>query len=68
MSATGNKNVFGEAHETHTNGFDLDELWPAVPGGSWPPGFTVGRDQIYDGCGRLTGGPGDEADGGSGSR
>lgn len=30
MSATGNKNVFGEAHETHTNGFDLDELWPAL--------------------------------------
>ena len=40
--------------------FDLDEIWPAIPGGSWPPGFTVGRDQIYDGSGRLTGGPQDE--------
>ncbi len=42
--------------------FDLDEVWPAIPGGSWPPGFTVGREQIYDGFGRLTGGPQDEAE------
>ena len=40
--------------------FDLDSLWPAMPGGSWPPGFTVSRDQIYDESGRLTGGPQDE--------
>ena len=42
--------------------FDLDELWPAIPGGSWPAGFTVSREQIYDECGRLTGGPQDEAE------
>ena len=41
-------------------GFDLDEFWPAIPGGSWPPGFTVGREQIYDESGRLTGGLQDE--------
>ena len=41
--------------------FDLDELWPAIPGGSWPVGFTVNREQIYDEAGRLTGGPQDEA-------
>ena len=40
--------------------FDLDELWPTIPGGSWPPGFTVSREQIYDEFGRLTGGPQDE--------
>ena len=37
--------------------FDLDKLWPAIPGGAWPPGFTVSREQIYDESGRLTGGP-----------
>lgn len=37
--------------------FDIDEVWPAIPGGSWPPGFTVSREQIYDEFGRLTGGP-----------
>ena len=41
--------------------FDLDEFWPAIAGGSWPPGFTVSREQIYDETGRLTGGPQDEA-------
>lgn len=41
--------------------FDLDEFWPPIPGGSWPPGFTVSREQIYDEFGRLTGGPQDEA-------
>ena len=41
--------------------FDLDAIWPAIPGGSWPPGFTVSREQIYDDAGRLTGGPQDEA-------
>ena len=40
--------------------FDLDEIWPPIPGGSWPPGFTVSREQIYDESGRLTGGPQDE--------
>ena len=40
--------------------FDLDEIWPPIPGGSWPSGFTVSRDQIYDKSGRLTGGPQDE--------
>ncbi len=42
--------------------FNLDEIWPAVPGGSWPPGFTVSREQIYDDFGRLTGGPQNEAE------
>lgn len=42
--------------------FDLDKIWPAVPGGSWPPGFAVGRDEIYDESGRLTGGPRDETE------
>ena len=42
------------------NKFDLNELWPAIPGGSWPVGFTVSREQIYDEAGRLTGGPQDE--------
>ncbi len=41
--------------------FDLDEFWPAISGGSWPEGFTVSREQIYDGDGRLTGGPQDDA-------
>ncbi len=41
-------------------GFDLDEVWPAISGGSWPPGFTGSREQIHDECGRLTGGPQDE--------
>lgn len=39
--------------------FDVDRDWPPVPGGGWPPGFTVGREQIYDEAGRLTGGPQD---------
>ena len=42
--------------------FDLDAIWPAIPGGSWPRGFSVSRDQIYDDFGRLTGGPKDEAE------
>ena len=45
--------------------FDLDEFWPAIFGGSWPKGFTVSREQIYDGDGRLTGGPQDDARDGS---
>ena len=39
--------------------FDVDRDWPPIPGGDWPPGFTVGREQIYDESGRLTGGPRD---------
>ena len=42
------------------NEFDIDKLLPIVRGGSWPPGFTVSREQIYDEFGRLTGGPQDE--------
>ena len=41
--------------------FDLDEFWPVISGGSWPEGFAVRREQIYDGDGRLTGGPQDDA-------
>ena len=41
--------------------FDLDEFWPTIPGGSWPEGFTVSHEQIYDEFGRLTGGPQDDA-------
>ena len=37
--------------------FDVDRDWPPISGGDWPPGFTVGREQIYDESGRLTGGP-----------
>ena len=43
--------------------FDLDEFWPPIRGGSWPPGFTVSREQIYDETGRLTGGPQDDSEG-----
>lgn len=55
-------NVVEEAHATYGSEFDLDDIWPAVPGGSWPAGFTVSREQIYDDWGRLTGGPGDETE------
>ena len=37
--------------------FDIDEFWPPVPGGTWPPGFIASREQMYDESGRLTGGP-----------
>ena len=43
-----------------TKTFDIDEILPVIRGGSWPPGFTVSREQIYDEFGRLTGGPQDE--------
>ena len=39
--------------------FDVDAFWPPIRGGSWPPGFTASREQIYDDFGRLTGGPQD---------
>ncbi len=45
--------------------FDLDEFWPAISGGSWPEGFAVSREQIYDGDGHLTGGPQNDARDGS---
>ena len=41
--------------------FDLDAFWPAIPGGTWAKDFTMRRDEIYDECGRLTGGPRDDA-------
>ena len=40
--------------------FDIDKVLPVIHGGSWPPGFTVSREQIYDEFGRLTGGPQDD--------
>ncbi len=40
--------------------FNIDRDWPVIRGGSWPPGFTVSREQIYDEFGRLTGGPQDD--------
>ena len=51
-----------EAHAAYDGQFNLDEIWPAAKGGSWPEGFTVSRDQIYDDAGRLTGGPQDESE------
>ena len=42
--------------------FDLDCDFPAVDMGPWPAGFTVGREQIYDDAGRLTGGPVEQED------
>ena len=39
-----------------TRSFDIDEFWPPVRGGSWPPGFVASREQMYDDSGRLTGG------------
>lgn len=39
--------------------FDVRRDWPPIPGGDWSPDFTVGREQIYDESGRLTGGPQD---------
>ena len=50
------------AHASYGRGFDLDKIWPAIPGSSWPPGFTVSREQICDDCGRVTGGPEEEAE------
>lgn len=46
----------------HDRKFDIDAFWPPIRGGSWPPGFTVSREQIYDDFGRLTGGPQDDLD------
>ena len=43
--------------------FDIDEFWPPIRGGSWPPDFAVSREQIYDEAGRLTGGPQDDSEG-----
>lgn len=51
----------GGSTPTVAREFDLDSFWPPIPGGRWPPGFTVSREQIYDSSGRLTGGPQDDA-------
>ena len=45
---------------TRVRRFDIDEFWPPIRGGSWPPGFTIDREQLYDEYGRLTGGPQDD--------
>ena len=45
---------------------DFDTFWPTISGGDWPRNFTVGRGQIYDESGRLTGGP--QSDNGNGNR
>ena len=42
--------------------FDARRDWPPIPGGDWPPDFTVSREQIYDESGRLTGGSQDGAE------
>lgn len=39
--------------------FSIREILPPYDPGSWPEGFTVSREQIYDDMGRLTGGPED---------
>ena len=35
--------------------FSIREILPPHDPGPWPEGFTVSREQIYDGIGRLTG-------------
>ena len=37
--------------------FSIREILPPHDPGPWPEGFTVGREQIYDDLGSLTGGP-----------
>ena len=56
MAATRDRLV-REAAARGKKTFDIDRDWPVIRGGSWPPGFTVSREQIYDEFGRLTGGP-----------
>ena len=41
----------------------LDRDFPAIDMGPWPDGFSASREQIHDGTGRLTGGPGEESGG-----
>ena len=41
----------------------LDRDFPAVDMGSWPEGFTVSREEIYDEAGRLAGGLREESGG-----
>ena len=36
--------------------FSIGEILPLHDSGSWPKGFRVSREQIYDDIGRLTGG------------
>jgi len=43
----------GLASQTSTRpAVDLDEAFPRHNPGPWPQGFTLSRDQIYDGTGR----------------
>ena len=37
--------------------FSIREILPPHDPGSWPQGFTVSREQIYDDMARLTGDP-----------
>ena len=49
--------------------FSIREILPPYDPGSWPQGFTVSREQIYDDMARLTGGPEDSSgDGRPGTR
>ena len=41
--------------------FSIREILPPYDPGSWPQGFTVSREQIYDDMGRLGGGPEDSS-------
>ena len=41
--------------------FSIREILPPHDPGSWPQGFTVSREQIYDDMGRLTGGSEDSS-------
>ena len=41
--------------------FSIREILPPYDPGSWPQGFTVSREQIYDDMARLTGGPEDSS-------
>ena len=41
--------------------FSIREILPPHDPGSWPQGFTVSREQIYDDTGRLSGGPEDSS-------
>ena len=41
--------------------FSIREILPPYDPGSWPQGFTVSREQIYNDMARLTGGPEDSS-------
>ena len=44
--------------------FSIREILPPYDPGSWPQGFTVSRERIYDDMGRLGEGPEDSSDNG----